>query len=51
MLKIVESAGVSKETHPDLFRGIEAIAKEFPLEIQRAFRSVASPQTSVEKVS
>jgi hypothetical protein len=30
MLKIVEFAEVSKETHPDLFRGIEAIAKEFP---------------------
>jgi hypothetical protein len=30
VLKIVESAEVSKETHSDLFRGIEAIAKEFP---------------------
>ena len=32
MLKIAKPTlqGVSKETHPEVFRGIEAIASEFP---------------------
>jgi hypothetical protein len=30
MLRIVQVPGISKESHPDLFDGPEAIAGEFP---------------------